>query len=323
MTLAVMEAVDRHRRAEAPHARESRNVLLVSALIGALIVSPIAVRAQEDTTALFAFSPPASVRYNSEAITRRFPEMAGFDSRAGCSFVALVSDTAAAQDIREAFLPLVSKSYGTGCSDEVEIVPFPYSYAEIRGFQTRIGSLLAGSNTGGFAMFDPSKRRLIVRAKSTAGVGRAEARIRPDTSLPQDIIDIIPRESRLEADVPENPPAEAYVPILVHLYRQGIGSLDPKPTFGLLSHNLPEGFSERHLSGLDILLTDDRCSVDRAISIFPATQLASGAYVIKVLVSSPRGGMLLPTRYDVLCDGDECFLAATSRTLEDYGLISC
>lgn len=296
-------------------------VVLAQVLMGILFSPPRAIRAQatqEDTTPLFVIVWPGGVHFDHKAITRRFPEMAGFEFlTTQCRFVALVSDTTVAPRIHEAFLPVVSRLDGGSCPGKVDIRPFPYSHPELQEFTSHISSLLVGSNTGGVPYFDARYRKLLVTVNDEASVARAESRIRPDTTLPQDLIEVRVLEPRQLAAVPQDPPAEAYVPVLVHLYREWTRSRDPKPTLGLLPHNLPEGFAERHLSGLDIVLTDDRCSVDRAISLFPPHQLLNGGYVITVLDGSQS------IVFDVLCDGNECFLTRVMIPMVLYGGFAC
>lgn len=290
--------------------------------VGLLCTVPtvVAASAQEpraqpaDTLPLWERHGPNGWTIHYRRIAKRFPQLSAIHVALPCRIKLLMQDTSAAVPVREALLPMLEPE----CA-EVRVDAFPYSQDDIEAYVQMAEDRLVDADADPFIRFDAGREKLIVLVRNKAAIARAESRIRQDASLPAGLIVIEGRRDGI-ADDPQPPPPEAYVPVLNYVARHWPNMAEP---VAVRRANLPDDLAPRHLTGLPVSLVGEDTCPALAVEFLPPTQLEDGTFRISLLRVSRRGGLYLPSIFEVRCTSGECFIARVTSAIADYMRRGC
>jgi len=221
-----------------------------------------------------------------------------------CVLTVAVSDSANAEAIRTAFLPIAEASATNLCPAMVAVRLLPYTRAQIDSTRQRVEVLLADENAGAATLLTDDGE-LVVEVKNFPAVERARSAIAADTQIAAGVIAAVrPRMWMREAESPRQPPLEAFTAILVDHYRR---VASPATTVGVLRSSLPRGYTERNLQGVPVQIVDDPAAVGYLIRFGGVTQLDDGVFMIDA-VGNRAGATAAPKPVGVDCVERECFL---------------
>jgi hypothetical protein len=221
-----------------------------------------------------------------------------------CVVTVAVSDTANAEALRTAFLPIAEAEATNLCPPLVALRLVRYTRAEIDAARARVDSVLADEETGAETVLT-ERGELVVEVKNIPAVERAQKALAADAELSAGIVAAVkPRLWLREAEKPAQPPLAAYTAVLADQYRR---AADPATTIGVLRSSLPRGFTERNLQGMPIQLVDDASAITYLIRFGGSRQLDDGVFAIDV-AGNRNGTSAASKPVGVDCVGGDCYL---------------